>query len=230
MAAADLVAEELLVIGKKKFLSEDEIKKITDAVVRAEQGTRGEIVPMIVARSSTIGHLPIYIALMLFSIILVMLIDWPPLWLSDYLNRWHGLPLVGLFAICWLCGFILSYVPSIQRWLIPNSDEESQVWSRARSEWAFNQLQKTKERTGILLFVSVMERKAVILADEGISKYCPEKTWQEVIDALTTHLKKGEWALGFETSVHRCGEILKANLPAAEPNKNELSDRVIIKD
>lgn len=217
-------------IGNKKFLSEDEIVKITNAVVKAEQGTRGEIVPMIVGRSSTIGHLPVYIAFMLFSIILVLLIESPSPHLSHYLSLWYGLPVVGLFGVCWVCGYILSPIQIIQRWLIPNQDEESQVWNRARSEWAYNKLQKTTERTGILLFVSMMERKAVILADEGIAKHYPEKTWQDVIDLLTRHLKKGEWVEGFETSIDRCGEILKTHLPATENNINEISDRVIVKD
>jgi putative membrane protein len=214
------------VTGSKKFLTDEQIKKITSAVIKAEQNTSGEIVPMIVGRSSTIGHLPTYIAFVLFSIFLVTLIEWPPQWM----DRWFGLPLIGIFILCWVIGLLLSQVTFVQRWLIPNNDEETQVWNRARSEWAFNHMQKTQLRTGILLFVSVMERKAVILADEGIAKHYPESTWKEVINLLSAHLKKGEWVDGFEKSIQRCGEILSAHLPASASNVNEISDRIIIKD
>lgn len=214
------------VIGKKEILSPDQIKKITQAVIKAEAGTSGEIVPMIVNRSSAIGHLPFYVALILFSLSAVALFELK----SNWLHLWWGLPIGLLFLGCLVGGFVLSQFHSIQRWLIPAIDEETQVWNRAYSEWAVSHVRKTKARTGILLFVSVMEKKAVVLADEGIAKHYSQETWQKVIDILSQHLRKGEWTEGFERSIQLCGDILKTHLPADTENINEISDRIIIKD
>lgn len=226
MVAVDLVAEEHLVIGSKNVLSAEQIQKITQAVVKAEKGTKGEIVPMIVSRSSVIGHLPFYITFILFSLVTIALLESSVVWI----RLWWGLPLAGVFLVCSVFGFILSRVSVVQRWLIPAIDEDTQVWNRAHSEWAFSRIQRTKERTGILLYVSMMERKAIVLADEGIAKHYPPNTWQEVIDLLTMHLRQGEWTEGFEKAIQRCGEILKTHLPATDNDTNEISDRLIIKN
>lgn len=213
-------------IGKKQILKPDQIAKISAAVAKAESGTSGEIVPMIVGRSSVIGHLPLYAGFIFFSIAAVVSIEVRPYWLF----LWWGLPLAILLLGCIVAGYIVTRFDSVQRWLIPSSDEESQVWNRASAEWALNQVKKTKNRTGILLFVSVMERKAIILADEGVAKHYPQETWQAVVEGLTDHLKKGDWTEGFETAIQRCGEILKMHLPAGSSDVNEISNRIIIKD
>lgn len=220
-----LVAEEHPVIGNR-FLTDAEITKISAAVKKAEVGTSGEIVPMIVRRSSVIGHLPFYVGLIVFSLVSLALLEWSQLWVRS----WWGLPIAGVFLICFLMGAVLARSMVLQRWLIPAQDREFQVWNRAHAEWAANHLKHTEKRTGILLFVSIMERKAIILADEGIAKYYPESTWQEVIDILSAHLHRKEWSKGFELAVERCGEILRTHLPTQAVNKNEISDRIIVKD
>lgn len=232
--AVDSAGEELPVTGKptsqanafaEHFLTHDQVFKITQAVIDAEKGTRGEIVPMIVQRSSTIGHLPLYSSLIIFSLCLLVLVEWQPWWL---LIGW-GLPLVAVLFVSLFVGFSLARWPTFQRWLIPVLDQDAQVWQRARSEWAMSKIQKTESRTGILIFVSVMERKAVILADEGIAKFYPENTWKEVIQNLGHDLSKDRWTEGFQKAIGRCGEILREHLPNDIGNPNELHDAPIIK-
>lgn len=213
------------VIGNS-FLTATEIANVSAAVEKAERGTSGEIVPMIVKRSSAIGHLPYYIGFILFSLALIALLEWNPPWF----RLWWGLPVVGVCLACFILGMLLARIESVQRWLIPVTDRDSQTWNRAHAEWAANHLKHTEQRTGILLFVSIMERKAIILADEGIAKHYPESTWQEVIDILSEHLHRKEWSKGFETAIIRCGEILRTYLPAQTVNTNEISDRIIIKE
>jgi putative membrane protein len=193
--------------------------------MKAEEGTRGEIVPMIVARSSAIGNLPLMSSLVCFSVFLLILIEWQPWWIS----LWMGLPVIGLLILSLVLGTLLSHIQAVQRWLIPAHDQEAQVWQRAHSEWSQSKIQQTQGRTGILIFVSVMERKAVIMADEGIAKFYKQETWDEVVRLLGGYLKQGQWTLGFEKAIQRCGEILKTNLPAGSSNPNEISDAPIIK-
>ncbi len=236
VAAVDLVVEERPVTGKQKvsskandfaaqILTHEQVMKITQAVVAAEKGTRGEIVPMIVQRSTPIGHLPMYTSVIVFSLFLLILLEWQPWWL---LIGW-GLPLVATLLVALVVGFILARWPVLQRALIPARDQEAQVWQRARSEWAMSKIQKTQDRTGILIFVSVMERKAIVLADDGIAKFYNEDTWKEVVQILGRHLTKNQWTAGFEEAIAKCGEILKKHLPSGTLNPNELDNAPIIK-
>jgi putative membrane protein len=211
---------------KAKHLTSEQIAKVTAAVRAAELKTQGEIVPMIVKRSSATGHVPHFAFLLLLSCSLVSLIgleNWYPLE-----QRW--IILIVVVLVCFAAGLALAPLTIVQRWLTPDWDMQEQVWRRAQSEWAAKKLQKTKERTGILIFVSVMERKAIVLADEGIAKHYPRETWQQVIDKLGEHLHRGEWVTGFEQAIQLCGEILAKHLPAGDRNPNEITDQLIIKE
>ncbi|MGE0761917.1 MAG: hypothetical protein AB7N80_01435, partial [Bdellovibrionales bacterium] len=75
------------------------------------------------------------------------------------------------------------------------------------------------------------ERRAVILADKGISDICPEETWAQTIAAMLEEFKKGRYFEGLEKSVHMCGEILKTKLPLDDRHKpNQLPNHLILKD
>lgn len=211
---------------RAKHLSPEQIAKITASVRAAELKTQGEIVPMIVKRSSAIGHVPYFAFLLLLSCALVLLMsfeNWYPME-----HRW--LIMGAAVLLCFAIGLALAPLTFVQRWLTPDWDMQDQVWRRAQSEWALQKIQKTKDRTGILIFVSVMERKAIVLADEGIAKHYPAETWQQVIDKLSENLHRGQWATGFEQAIQLCGEILQKQLPAADRNPNEITDELIIKE
>ena len=207
------------------FLTHGQVIKITQAVVAAEKNTRGEIVPMIVQRSTPIGHLPLYASVIVLSLFFLALLEWQPWWLL----LGGGWPLVAVVLVSLIIGFALSRSAKIQRALIPAHDQEAQVWQRAHCEWAMSKIQKTQERTGILIFVSVMERKAIILADEGIARFYKEETWKEVVELLGKDLSKNQWTEGFEKAIARCGQILQKHLPSGANNLNEIDDAPVIK-
>lgn len=209
-----------------KYLTHEQILKITQEVVKAEQQTRGEIIPMIVARSSAIGHVPYYCFLLILSLILLTALGLEPWWFFE----WKWWSLLASMVISGAVAWPLSLLPWIQRSLTSAKDQEAQVWQRAQTEWSQHKLQKTADRTGILIFVSVMERKAVVLADEGIARHYPQETWTEVVGILGSHLHRNEWVLGFQMAIAKCGDILKKHLPAGAKNPNEISDHLIIKN
>ena len=71
----------------------------------------------------------------------------------------------------------------------------------------------TKNRTGVLIFVSLAERYARIIADEGIAEKVQGAEWQAAIDALTGHMRDGRIAQGFVAAIERCGAVLAAHAP-----------------
>ena len=82
-----------------------------------------------------------------------------------------------------------------------------------------------------MIFISIMERRAVILADEGIAKKLPENTWEEVLKPLTEFLRDGEWSAGFQDAIRRSGDLLKTHFPepAGTHHASEISNNLIIK-
>lgn len=224
MAAAPRAIGEMMEKFKHKHLSPEVMKRIKAAVQTAELKTQGEIVPMIVGRSSVIGHVPYYCFLLLLSSFLLMILGWEPWWAVEY----HWFVISAALLVAFGLSQILARSWTVQRWLTPEADEELQVWRRAQSEWATRKMRDTKDRTGILLFVSVMERKAIVLADEGIARHYPPETWKEVVNLLGSHLHQGDWAQAFEQAIAKAGEILARHLPAQGRNPNEIHDDLIV--
>jgi uncharacterized membrane protein len=87
--------------------------------------------------------------------------------------------------------------------------------------------QPTKNRTGVLIFVSLAEHYARIVADEGIAAKVQHADWQEAIDTLTAHMHDGQITAGLVAAVQRCGEVLAINAPP-DDSPNELPDRLYV--
>lgn len=219
----------------EKYLTESEITGISNAVHQAELGTTGEIVPMIVHRSSAIRHVPVILglslALLFFGVEVLGLSGWYlSHWLPFLYEHWlyQVLFLIMLLALAWG----LSYLHPVQRLLTSDADEKDQVFRRAQLEFFLHRLNHTDKKTAVLIFVSVMERRAVILADEGIARSLPQGTWEAILKSLTGQMHKKNWAQGFQEAIHQSGELLKTHFPhpAGSDSANEISNHLIIKE
>lgn len=210
----------------QKYLSQEDLTKIENTISRVEEETRGEIVPVIVRRSSTVGHIPLILTLLLTLLTVIVefpMSDW--LWIRPWVYLWPV-----LVVIFYLLSLQLARSPWLQKLLVSEKDELQQVHQRAELEFYKNTIHRTEGGTGILIFVSVMEKKAVILGDEGISKKLPPETWNEVLNQLRKHLHDGEWAEGFVQAIENCGNHLKTHFPITSEARNELKNHLVIKD
>ena len=88
-------------------------------------------------------------------------------------------------------------------------------------------LHRTRDRTGVLLYVSVAERRAEVFADDGIHAKAPPEVWGEVVDRLIGGLKRGAPADGFVAAIERTGEILAAYLPPRDDDTDELANDLV---
>lgn len=216
-----------------KYLSESDIKEISTAVQNAELSTSGEIVPMIVRRSSAVRHVPVILwlsfAFLFFGIEMLGLNGWYFSDLLPFLDQ-HWLYQILVLALLMVVAWWLSHLHWVQRLLTSNEDEKEQVLRRAQLEFFLHRLHFTHKKTAVLVFISVMERRAVVLADEGIAKALPSSTWDEVLQPLTGFLKKGDWAEGFKDAIQRCGGLLTTHFPKGASGANELSNELIVKE
>ena len=209
-------------------LVHDDLSKISAAIRQVEVTTSAEIIPMIVRRSTFSGHTFPMATLILFVIYLVAggpsaLGPWRDL---DLAVLWTGIDL----AILALLGWGLSQMPLLQRALSNGADLEAQVLQRATLEFYAAGLQKTQDATGILLFVSVTERRAVVLADKTIAVKLPPETWNDVLAIIIQGIKAGQLADGMVRALGKCGDLVRPHFPISEGDRNELRDVLIIKD
>ncbi len=210
----------------KAYLKAERVELIEDAIKKAEAKTSGEIVPMIVRRSSTINHVPVILLSLLVALFFAL--DGPG-WQAAFLGE-HWAWYLGDIALLTAASALFARLPWMQRLLTTSSDQDDQVDMRARLEFYESNITNTKGSTGILLFASLMERRAVVLADKAISDKVSKETWREVCDLLVGGIKKGNMGLAFSEAIANCGEILAPGFPIQPDDVNELKDQLIIKE
>ncbi|AFY00885.1 TPM domain-containing protein [Bdellovibrio bacteriovorus] len=209
-----------------KYLSEADLARIEAAISKMEEATSGEIVPVIVRRSSAVGHVPLTLTLLLTLFLVIVefpFSDW--LWVTPWVYLWPVI-VVAFYAL----SHVLAKSKWIQKLFVPEKDEVDSVHQRAHLEFYLNRIHRTEGGTGVLIFVSVMEKKAVVLADEGISKKLPKEHWDEILGILGKSLHQGQWAQGFVAAIEACGKDLQTHFPLASAGTNELKNHLIIKD
>jgi putative membrane protein len=131
-----------------------------------------------------------------------------------------------------LAGHALARPDAVRRVLLGADLVEQRVYERARRAFLENGLTRTQGRTGVLLFVALLERRVVVLGDEGIHRALePGESWEELVELAGAGLRAGRPVDGLEAAIRRCGEILAHHFPASpERNTDELPNAVVIED
>ena len=208
----------------KKYFRQEDFLKVERAIEEVESKTSAEIVPMVVRQSITSGHV-LYILFFGIYVLLNLVMNEIPVF-PEYQLYLDLTPLV--FSL--LLSYFLQNLPILQRALTPSKDIQDQVEQRALVEFYQSHFHKTEGATGILIFVSLVERKAFVLADKAINQIVTEDTWSEVIKLLTGEFKSGRMGNGFEKAIQKCGEIVTPHFPISPDDNNELKDHLIFRD
>ncbi len=207
------------------YVDQAKIKEIEAAIVRAETKTSGEIVPLVVKSSSAIGHVPIITFSAVFIAILIFGLEhFQRLYIFD-MAYW---PIVNVLLAV-LIAFIMSRFAFVQRALISEDDRHAQVKLRAELEFYRLGMTETTGSTGILIFVSLLERRIEVMADKSIASKLPAETWAGVVDQVLTGIRQGDLTKGLCNAVETCGTILAQNFPIAPGDQNELRDHILFK-
>ena len=89
-------------------------------------------------------------------------------------------------------------------------------------------MHRTQDRNGVLIFVSVAQRRAAVIGDIGIHEKLPHGFWNETLSVILEHFKTDRYCEGLCMGVERLGEQLRTHFPRANADRNELSDEVSI--
>jgi putative membrane protein len=210
---------------RKPILSQKELKHLAEVIGEMEDKTIGEIRVMIVKRSAMTGH--VHNTLWVFLLALSFLLFWFERHDLIYFERWWLWP--SLVIGTYLVANILARSAFVQRAFTPSFDLHHQVLARAEVEFHREGLSGTKAHTGVLIFLSLMERVAVVLADKGIADKVPVHGWDKVIAKVLAGARKG-WADKLEEAIRECGAYLAAHFPSTGAKADELPNTVILKE
>ena len=200
-------------------ISIEDRARVGEAIRAAEQKTSGEIVCVLARSSSDYATMPLA-----WSILLALALPWALLWLTQLSVARILLAQLATFAAALL---ILS-TPAVRVALTPRRVQRQHAFQAAAEQFLSRGLTRTSRRTGVLIFVSLAERYARVIADEGVADKVPQAEWQAAVDALVARTREGLIADGFVAAVEACGAILAKHLPPAAGEANELPDRLFV--
>jgi len=200
-----------------QFTREDH-EAISAAIHDAEKRTCGQIVCVLAHSSSDYAHVPIA-----WASVLALAVPWPLI----YFTQWSVQRIFLLQLLVFIvAGLSFSWTP-LRLVLVPRAIKRARAHRAALEQFVVRGISRTKNRTGVLIFVSLAERYARIIADEGIAAKVHAAEWQAAIDALTAHMRDGRIAAGFTAAIERCGAVLAAHAPP-DGSPNELPDRLYV--
>ena len=110
--------------------------------------------------------------------------------------------------------------------VVPHAERTRAVYRRALRHFLESGVYATAERTGILIFISYMEREVRIVADSGISGKIDQSVWNDLAERVARSVKEGTAGRELARAVETCGTVLAEHFPAKRENPNELSDAI----
>lgn len=223
-------------MGKVNQFTADDHKIVTSAVSLAEKATDGEIVTIVTGQSDHYGDvawalsglvaLTALLVVSLFPEIYLNMIDW-------FAGGWSGvtaLPYWALFVFAAMKFFgtrlILIWKPLLFL-LIPSPIKKARVRRRAVTLFRVSTDHRTVGRTGILLYLSMREHRAEIVADEAIAANVEPAVWGDAMIAMIDLVRAGSPGAGMAEAVRQMGLVLAEHFPKTDQNPNELPDRLI---
>jgi putative membrane protein len=210
----------------QKFLTDGEYEQIDAAVASAEKLTAGEIVCMVQSASY---HYPMSDVIGAATLSLPAALALTPLvggwlWLGTQ-NLWVFLSI--LVPAIALCHWVVKNCPWLKRIFISNREIAEEVEEAAVTSFFKHGLYRTKDGTGILIFISVFERKVWVLADRGIDAKVSSDHWKSVVDGISDGIRKKQAAASICQAIQTIGRTLGEHFPVAADDTNEL-DNIII--
>lgn len=204
----------------QSFFTPQEQARIEAAVRAAEARTSGEILPMVVDASYEYPRTEI-LAGGLLALALAATLSW----IFGQASLWVFLPLFLLGY--WPCTRLIRNLPDLKRRLIPAAELAAEVEERALLAFVEQGVHHTRDATGILILISLFERRVHVLADRGINQAVPKETWDEIVQMVTAGIRCGQACEALCAAIKRCGDLLEEQFPRKADDTNELPDLIL---
>jgi putative membrane protein len=206
-----------------RLITDDGEEAIRAAVEAAERDTGAEVVPWLVERCDP--HPEAAWKGAAGGALLAL----GGAWLARHLGGGWGGMLAWALAPTLLgavVGFLLGGLPVATRLLVDDDVLEARVQRAAEAAFLRGELFATRERTGVLIFVALLEHRVVVLGDRGIGGRVPSEQWQGVADVVVEGVRRGETAAALARAIADCGRLLaERGVTRRTDDRNELADR-----
>lgn len=209
-----------------RWITQEDRRVIEQAVHRSEKLTSGEIVPYFVESSDDYEEAAwkggYFLGTMVFGLFIV--VD-----LMSLLPFKAGSLELGIsfFGSAILGFFLTLFFPFLKRFFAGDSLIKQRVHQRATTAFLQEELFKTRDRTGILIFISLFEKRVEVIGDTGINQKVSREDWEHVVDAVVRGIKENRTAEGIVEAIDRCGLLLeRAGVKIRRDDQDELHNRL----
>lgn len=215
----------------KDIFSENDRERIREAVGRAETTTSGEIVPVVVSASDSYevalwkgAALAAALALTVAMLIFHFYHGWGFGWLHTGWGMAFATIAAGIVG-----GLVGAFVPPAKRVLTGSDDMARTVHRRAMKAFVDEEVFTTRDRTGILIFISLLEHRIEVLGDAGINEVVSPDEWADVIEQIRRGIRSGRVADGLVEAIESCGHLLETRgVHVRKDDVDELSNELRI--
>lgn len=219
-------------------LSNADHDKVSAAIAAAEQTTDAEIVAVTTELSDPYHDVGLHWAVAMMILVLAWAAwkpDWLMWWFELFFGAWRPEPAIGELLTFLMVLAVLKFtiVLLILKWmpirlaLTPGSTKTRRVRRRAVQMFKAAAERRTEGRTGILVYLSMAEHRAEIIADHAITEVTTAETWGEAMAALLADVRDGRPADGIAAAVGKIGSVLTTHIPKSAGNPNEIPDKLI---
>jgi putative membrane protein len=212
----------------QNFFTPAEQDQIRSAVARVEEQSHGEIVPVVIDQASSYS-----LTTARSAFLLTMSLTALTLWIMPATEQMHlfwQLPL-GCTLCFFIFYFMLGQLPDLKRILLSKNEVDLAMEAKVFEKFTRHGIYKTRERSGVLILISLLEHRVEVLADEGINARVNEGEWQKVVDEIASGLKQGNACTGVCRAIARCETLLVEHFPhsqaSADADTNELPNLIM---
>jgi putative membrane protein len=210
---------------QERFSKED-LERIKKAVRDAESKISGEIVPVFVEKSGFYTIATYRAALLGAAVVFLLIIIF-----DRYVPSLAVYDPMYIFTFVMIGGFIgalkAHFINPVKRLMLSQVHMDQATRQRAETAFLEEEVFNTRQRTGILIFISFFEHEVLVMADKGISKVVDQKEWDTLVRIIIEHTKKGKITDGIVSAIARCGDILLEKGFVITPDDiNELGDEL----
>jgi putative membrane protein len=217
-------------------LNPDDGAKVAAAIKAAEARTDGEISAIVAASSDSYNDVVLHWALLFALLPLAVCAAWPRLieWGVSLISPWEQ-PSLRMILTVLLVKVIVAFliaryvigIQAIRLALTPAATKHRRVRRRATMLFRTGTEARTLSTTGVLLYLSLAERRAEIVADAAIHAKAPQEEWGEAMAALVAAMRDNRPGDGMAAAIDRIGAVLAHHFPRTGTDPNELPDRLI---
>jgi putative membrane protein len=205
-------------LSDAQWLKEETRHKVRDAIVALEASSSAEVVATVSVRSGHYRHADYLLGALLSLLSLLFYLLYPEPLFDDV----AGILIVASFGL----GVVLSLsVHALRRLFLSRTLMNEEVTKAARSRFVDQGISRTRDRTGILIYVSLFERRVEVVPDIGIPVEQLGDRWKDAVAALDRSAKQGVDA--FLSALGAMGPMLAQAVPRSVDDVNELPDEVV---